>query len=315
MESILVNSSSQLEPVSTADSEYDEIMVAHMEEDQEVKKPHRRHSNENKPMYPPIKGTKADGETVKEVIYAEPFQGLHENQDKLLITGEATHSPIPSKPDNSVLEYAVPKPEEFKDYTDDELEQLALALSITLKQRQATVENSERHAAKPIPKRRYVNESRQRHMNSGRPQHGDNVKLDTILETNPTPDAVIDSSGPPIEVPPPIPVKKRRHRPNPEWWPQDEEGKMSEGKIISCEGNYKLLNLWLILFTGSPAQSTADNVPPSADRFRERLSGESRRRASLSNNYTCLIILCIILHFFAGRIANISTQLTKHMKL
>jgi hypothetical protein len=174
MDSIQTNSSSQQEPVGTATNEYDEITALPKEGPVEVRQ--RRISNEREPIYPPSH----EAETVKEVIYAEP---LVQKQDKHPITASQSEEPA---------QYAVPMPEQFKDYSDDELELLATVLNKTLKERQGQMDQEIDYRNKP-------NETDVEFA----------PKLDTILE-DPVPDTGADYLA--TEVPPPIPIKKRRQR-------------------------------------------------------------------------------------------------------
>lgn len=261
MESILVNSSSQPEPVSIAASEYDEITILPRDGEDQVKTQERRISNEREPMYPSNRGAKAPGEIVKEVIYDEPVQ----NHDKRPITdGESSHDSAPSKPDdNSAAACAIPMPEQFMDYTDDELERLAIALSETLKRRLG-------HGSDP--KHNFMNEPRERHaetrhVHRRRIGHRDDVKLDTIFENNPIPENVaeyLDPIVPHTEIPPPLPIKKRR---------QGVHISPNDGDTVA-EGR---------MGKGNPVQAVDEH-------FRKRFSGESRRRASLSK-YTIIMFV------------------------
>lgn len=219
MESILVDSSSQPEPISIAASEYATLP---RDGEDRVKKKERRISNEREPMYPTMASKKAKAPVKKVVYYDEPFQNndeLVQNHDKYPIT-DGENDQAPTKPTTASM------PEQFKDYTDDELEQLAIALSKTLKRRQDHGSDS---------KLSYVNEPRERH--AEREEAGlahrkrDDVKLDTIFENFPVPD--IEDA--PTEVPPPLPVKKRRHRvdPSPNEGDTVTEGRMSEGKFVT----------------------------------------------------------------------------------
>lgn len=219
MESILVNSSSPPQPVT---SDYDETTATQSDE--------HGSNKQQDPSNTPSREVRAAAQEVVEIIYDE-LQEQHPISDS-----SKRETP---KPANSA---AVPSPDHFKDYSDDELEVMAMALSKTLRQRQDyTGETSQNSTAEP--KLRFVNEPRQRYARRAeRLAHArnisgrlDNLKLDTILETKVSRDAEVEDD-PGSEVPPPIPVKKRRHLPPVHTSPNIEdvkntatEGRTSEG--------------------------------------------------------------------------------------
>lgn len=187
MESILVNSSSQPDPVSVPTREYEEMT---RDRDPTVKEENQpRETNERRPLYPPHKETRKSEHGATEVIYAEPLLAGHESQ-----SGEASYDST----SESAAEYSVPAPEQFKEYTVDQLEQLATALDNTLKRRQND--------------KRYVDEARHMHRRGAVAEVG--MKLDTIFEHShyePIPE-IEDCTPSTPEVPPPLPIKKRRNK-------------------------------------------------------------------------------------------------------
>ena len=182
MNGIQANSSLQPEPAAQAGVEYAEIPMLPNDGEDPHKKKQRRKSNEHEPLYPPNKEAKGSGEAA-EAVYAMPFQ----KHDKHPITGGQNFESPKSD------EYAVPMPEQFKGYSDDELELLVTALNKTLKERQG---GGERHEGM-----------------SRKPYHRDDSKLETIFEDDPVSRTDAGSLPPAAdEVPPPIPAKKRKQR-------------------------------------------------------------------------------------------------------
>ena len=222
MDSILVNSSSQREPVDTTASEYDEIHTFPSEGGGQGTKQQRRLSNEKEPMFPPSKEAKPVQEKATEVIYDEPFYSTVQNHG-----GRETHQEPPTpKPDDFAM------PDQFKGYTDDELELLAIALGKTLKKRQEQPDTNVGFVDEPRERRaeraqaRYTGKSVQ----PGRIECRKNTGLDTIFEDAPLHNTTAEVPSSPLsEVPPPIPVKKRRHIVDKS--PNDyvTEGRTSEG--------------------------------------------------------------------------------------
>ena len=174
MESIVPSSSSQREPVPSAASEYEEITFAN--HDREVKQKSVPPCK-NEPLFPPPRvPTAKKEEKPNEVIYEEPQFQKHDGQNRGTL-----NTSTPPEPEGA--EYAIPKPEQFGDYTDEELEQLAFALGKVLKmRRRPTEENVHREDDKMF----------------------DQSQHKPIIDDHPSP---------PIEEPPPIPIKKRRHQP------------------------------------------------------------------------------------------------------
>ena len=202
MESIIPNSSLQREPVPPAASEYEEITFTH--DDSEVKQKSVPPSK-NEPMFPPPRvPTVAKEEKPNEVIYEEPQFQKHHGQNKQT-------SSISAPPEPVGVEYAIPKPEQFGNYTDEELEELAFALSKVLKIR--------KH---PSEKNMRTEDDRTLDQSQHKP--------------------IDDRPSSPIEVPPPIPIKKRRRQ------PQHEHTDGISEKDLTSKGMLALIMYFYILF-------------------------------------------------------------------
>lgn len=204
MESILVNPSSPPQPDSSAASG----IATALTDDQGSKK-----------------DVKAAAQAVVEIIYDEP-EPLLEQQDKHPMADNTTSLNL--KSDNSTADNDVCSPDQFNDYTDEELEVLAMALSKTLKQRQGyTGETSAEPKLRNEPRGRY--ERRAKRLAHARNVHGrpEDLNLDTIVEDNLKSDILVEAAA---EAPPPIPEKKRRQYASPSGGDPVPEVKTNDGK-------------------------------------------------------------------------------------
>lgn len=250
MESIVPRSSSQLEPACLANDEYEDVIIPSPDEQARRKAneqcKQQQGGNKIKPMIPvKSEGDKKEEEeeqfNTDEVIYFQPFHRKpsgsdlkYENLDYRTLQDDCS--------DN-----------QFQDYTDIQLTQMAGVLQNALKQIQGnmqdqqevhTHEQSQEYTGRfTDPTQRYQNEPRERH--DALREHGlawqldqkNDSKLDTIFESNvyePIPE-VMDTNPIPvsIEIPPPLPIKRRKLRPpaTPNREPTDVQKNVSGGEF------------------------------------------------------------------------------------
>ena len=217
-------SSSQLEPVCLA-NEYEDVVIRSPPDERATNEQHKLQQKKVQPMYP-TKPEKAqtDNETQfttddTEVTYSLPFHGKpngsdlkYKDFDYQTLLGDFTYN-------------------QYQDYTDVQLKQMATVLQNALKQIQGNMqdpqevcnpqEQNQDHAGRfTDSKQRYQNEPRERQdaLKSALQQHDqkNDSKLDTIFESNvyePIPEAM-DKNAIPVsdEIPPPLPIKRRKLR-------------------------------------------------------------------------------------------------------